>query len=158
MDRPKILEIVVTRSFILHIKIRMNLNQRLLSGPEGYCYENQEFTQILKSHTDITTSSSCNCYIRPAVDVIYDFGFNNHNHDERKMLHLVKHSMYLLIPTKNEELNQLLAANSIGNFSRSIFLAKHYIFFTCTSRKHTIINKLVNISLSYTEFIFDELI
>ena len=77
----------------------------------------------MKSHIDITTSSSCNCYIRPAVDVIYDFGFNNHDH-ERKMLHSVKHSMYLLIPTKNEELHKLLAANSIGNFSRSIFLAK----------------------------------
>ena len=48
------------------------------------------------------------------------------DHDEGKMWHSVKHSMYLLIPAKNEKLDQFLAANSIGNFSPNFYCQEPY--------------------------------
>ena len=45
------------------------------------------------SIVDLSAQYECsyNCYIRLAVDVIYDFGFSNRDYDVRKMPHSVKH-------------------------------------------------------------------
>ena len=115
----------------------MNWNRSLLSSTYKYLFSEPERYLLWKPRIYAKHEKSHRHHdfillllLHQTYYVIYDFGFNNHDH-ERKMLHSVKHSMYLLIPTKNEELHKFLAANSIWNFSRSIFLAKSVKVWTC---------------------------